>query len=229
MTSDTNISFIFRYEIALALWLCKSYVSSHTPSQLKNATKGSNYSSPFYYPCLVYNQIGWSIFIGLILIVALMSTQSFIVKAYMQAKIKKMEAADNRMRLMNEILAGIKIVKLYGWEDSFKQRVTAYRDKELVNLKFFGKLQVFMSTMFQSLPMVAGLISFSVYATVGGPNFTPGEITPQRIFVAISLFGLLAKPIGLTAGMMNESASALVSTRRIEKFLLAEENCRIQH
>lgn len=141
----------------------------------------------------------------------------------MQAKIRKMEAADNRMRLMNEILAGIKIVKLYGWEDSFKQRVTVYRDQELVNLKFFGKLQVFMSTMFQSLPMVAGLISFSVYATVGGPNFTPGEITPQRIFVAISLFGLLAKPIGLTAGMMNESASALVSTRRIEKFLLAEE------
>ncbi|KAF9550267.1 hypothetical protein EC957_001174 [Mortierella hygrophila] len=172
---------------------------------------------------LLYNQIGWSIFIGLVLIVALMSTQGFIVKAYMQAKIKKMEAADNRMRLMNEILAGIKIVKLYGWEDSFKQRVTAYRDQELVNLKFFGKLQVFMSTMFQSLPMVAGLISFSVYATVGGPNFTPGEITPQRIFVAISLFGLLAKPIGLTAGMMNESASALVSTRRIEKFLLAEE------
>jgi ABC-type multidrug transport system fused ATPase/permease subunit len=152
-----------------------------------------------------------------------MSTQGFIVKAYMKAKIKKMAAADNRMRLMNEILAGIKIVKLYGWEDSFKQRVTTYRDEELVNLKFFGKLQVFMSTMFQSLPMVTGLISFSVYATVGGPNFTPGEITPQRIFVAISLFGLLAKPIGLTAGMMNESASALVSTRRLEKFLLAEE------
>ncbi|KAG0286811.1 Canalicular multispecific organic anion transporter 2, partial [Linnemannia gamsii] len=172
---------------------------------------------------LLYNQIGWSIFIGLALIIVLMSTQGFIVKAYMKAKIKKMAAADNRMRLMNEILAGIKIVKLYGWEDSFKQRVTTYRDEELVNLKFFGKLQVFMSTMFQSLPMVAGLISFSVYATVGGPNFTPGEITPQRIFVAISLFGLLAKPIGLTAGMMNESASALVSTRRLEKFLLAEE------
>ncbi|KAF9083250.1 hypothetical protein BGX23_011649 [Mortierella sp. AD031] len=172
---------------------------------------------------LLYNQIGWSIFVGLVFIVVLISTQGFIAKAYMQAKIKKMEAADHRMRLMNEILAGIKIVKLYGWEDSFKQRVTTYRDQELVNLRFFGKLQVFMSTMFQSLPMVAGLISFSVYATVGGPDFGPGEITPQRIFVAISLFGLLAKPIGLTAGMMNESASALVSTRRIEKFLLAEE------
>ncbi|KAG0200120.1 hypothetical protein BGX33_011218 [Mortierella sp. NVP41] len=158
---------------------------------------------------LLYNQIGWSIFVGLVFIVVLISTQGFIAKAYMQAKIKKMEAADHRMRLMNEILAGIKIVKLYGWEDSFKQRVTTYRDQELVNLRFFGKLQVFMSTMFQSLPMVAGLISFSVYATVGGPDFGPGEITPQRIFVAISLFGLLAKPIGLTAGMMNESASAL--------------------
>ncbi|KAF9108264.1 hypothetical protein BGX29_001994 [Mortierella sp. GBA35] len=172
---------------------------------------------------LLYNQIGWSIFVGLVFIVVLISTQGFIAKAYMQAKIKKMEAADHRMRLMNEILAGIKIVKLYGWEDSFKQRVTTYRDQELVNLRFFGKLQVFMSTMFQSLPMVASLISFSVYATAGGPDFGPGEITPQRIFVAISLFGLLAKPIGLTAGMMNESASALVSTRRIEKFLLAEE------
>ncbi|KAG0298618.1 hypothetical protein BGZ96_009692 [Linnemannia gamsii] len=52
----------------------------------------------------------------------------FIVKAYMKAKVKKLAAAGNRVRLMNEILAGIKIVKFYGWEDSFKQRVTTYRD-----------------------------------------------------------------------------------------------------
>jgi ABC-type multidrug transport system fused ATPase/permease subunit len=67
------------------------------------------------------------------------------------------------------------------------------------------------------------LVSFSLYATVGGPGFTPGEINPKTIFVSITLFGLVNRPIGMISYIMGETIGLHVSTRRIQDYLLAEE------
>ena len=46
-----------------------------------------------------------------------------------------MKHKDKRVKSMNEILQGIKIIKLYGWEPSFEKQVGDIRDKELSILK----------------------------------------------------------------------------------------------
>lgn len=42
---------------------------------------------------------------------------------------------DSRIRLMNEILNGIKILKFYAWEKAFLEQVLGHRKKELKALK----------------------------------------------------------------------------------------------
>ncbi|KAF9200129.1 hypothetical protein BGZ49_009666 [Haplosporangium sp. Z 27] len=172
---------------------------------------------------LLYNQIGWSVFAGFASIILVMPIQGFFASFYMKAKSGKLKAMDERVGLMNEILSGIKIIKLYGWEDSFMTRVRTYRQRELSFLKRIGATFSFMSIMFQSMPLIVTLVAFSVYATVGGPNFTPGDINPQTVFVSITLFGLLNRPIGMLSHILALLASATVATTRIQKFLLAEE------
>ena len=59
---------------------------------------------------------------------------------------------------MNEILQGIKIIKLYGWEPSFEKQVGDIRDKELSILKKMaylsaGKYIIKYPTMFGSGPL----------------------------------------------------------------------------
>ncbi|GJJ74847.1 ATP-binding cassette, subfamily C (CFTR/MRP), member 1 [Entomortierella parvispora] len=172
---------------------------------------------------MLYNQIGWSVFVGLATIIALMPIQALIAKYFMKAKAAKLEAMDGRVRIMNEILSGIKIVKLYGWEDSFRDRVNVYRRREVATLRKIGIVFSFLSIMFQSVPLLVALVSFAVYATHGGPNFGPGDISPQRVFVSISLFGMLNRPIGMLSHIIAEAIGVTVATRRIQKFLLAEE------
>ena len=46
-----------------------------------------------------------------------------------------MKSKDNRIKLMNEILNGIKVLKLYAWELAFKEKVLAIRQEELKVLK----------------------------------------------------------------------------------------------
>ncbi|KAF9968871.1 hypothetical protein BGZ70_000015 [Mortierella alpina] len=203
---------------------------------------------------MLYQQISWSVFVGLGTIVILTPLQGIIAKFFMkastrwessqsvepllisfshaddqphrfltQAKAQKLEAMDGRIRIMNEILSGIKIVKLYGWEDSFKDRVNVYRRREVATLRKIGVIFSFLSIMFSSIPLLVALVSFAVYATVGGPDFGPGVINAQRVFVSISLFGMLNRPIGMLSHLIAEAIGLLVATRRIQKFLQAEE------
>ncbi|KAF9984832.1 hypothetical protein BGZ65_012496 [Modicella reniformis] len=172
---------------------------------------------------LLYQQIGWSVFVGLATILIMMPVQGFVARVFTKAKSGKLEAMDQRVRIMNEIFSGMKIIKLYGWEESFKERVMVYRNRELSMLRKIGTAFSFMSIMFSSMPLVVSLVSFSVYASVGGPNFSRGDINPQRIFVSISLFGLLNRPIAMLSHILALVIGVRVATGRIQKFLLAEE------
>lgn len=46
-----------------------------------------------------------------------------------------MKTKDGRIKLMNEVLNGIKVLKLYAWELSFKEKVNLIRENELQLLK----------------------------------------------------------------------------------------------
>ena len=54
-----------------------------------------------------------------------------------------MKKKDNRSRLMNEVLNGMKVVKLYAWEKHFKQEVSDLRADEMSQLIKSTYLQAF--------------------------------------------------------------------------------------
>lgn len=46
-----------------------------------------------------------------------------------------MTLKDERIKLMNEVFNGIKVLKLYAWETAFIRRINGIRDKELKCLR----------------------------------------------------------------------------------------------
>jgi hypothetical protein len=50
-------------------------------------------------------------------------------------QISMMKTKDSRIKVMNEVLNGIKVLKLYAWELSFKEKVDLIRESELELLK----------------------------------------------------------------------------------------------
>ncbi|KAG0271976.1 hypothetical protein BGZ95_000148 [Linnemannia exigua] len=172
---------------------------------------------------MLYQKLGWSVFVGLGSIIVMLPIHIIMGKFFGTAKAAKLAAMDERLRLVNEVLAGIKIVKLYNWEESFKEKLKAARGKELKVLQKIGYVFSGMAILFSSTPLIVALVSFSCYATVGGRGFTHGEITPQIVFVSTSLFALLSAPISMLSQVLNMAISVWVATNRIQKFLLVEE------
>ncbi|KAF9086711.1 hypothetical protein BGX29_001258, partial [Mortierella sp. GBA35] len=172
---------------------------------------------------LLYRQLGWSSFGGIGSVIVIMPMQIWIASVLAKVRDEKLAAMDNRIRLINEVLSGIKIVKLYGWESSFRDKIAVFREKELSVLHKMGVTFSVMNIPFTSMTLLMTLVSFSLYSTVGGPGFTPGDINPQTIFVSITLFGLINRPIGMIAYLMDDVIGLYVSSRRIQNYLLAEE------
>jgi len=63
-----------------------------------------------------------------------------------------MKEKDKRVKLMNEILNGMKVLKLYAWEESFNKIINDMRAKELVSLKRIGFLVAASSFLWQCAP-----------------------------------------------------------------------------
>jgi ABC-type bacteriocin/lantibiotic exporter with double-glycine peptidase domain len=53
---------------------------------------------------------------------------------------RQMGNKDARTKLMDEVLSGIKVIKLYAWESPFLKKIDDIREKELSTLKSIGYL-----------------------------------------------------------------------------------------
>ncbi|KAF9918677.1 Multidrug resistance-associated protein 1 [Lobosporangium transversale] len=183
-------------------------------------------SSPFEIAVatwLLYRQMGPSGLTGLGVVVLTMPAQWLIAKVLNRAKDKKLSTMDERVRLLSDILSGIKAVKLYSWEKSFTLRLKAFRRVELKYLMQIGIATAFMMIMYSSLPSLMALLSFVVYAMAGGPNGSQGVMSARVVFVSITLFNRLSMPIGRASQIIGQAISLNVAVKRIQTFLLQEE------
>ena len=85
-----------------------------------------------------------------------------------------MKEKDARLKLMNEVLNGIKVLKLYAWETSFQEKVMAIRRREVKLLRQSSYLQATMTFMWTSAPFIVR----SCFAC----EFSPLHFTQQLAF-----------------------------------------------
>ncbi|KAF8939989.1 hypothetical protein BGZ58_008149 [Dissophora ornata] len=178
-------------------------------------------SLPFDFTiCLamLYNLLGWSFLAGLLTILALIPLQLWRAGVYEGLEEERLKATDERVRLTSEVLASVKIVKLYGWESAFKKKISGARNVELGVLRRMGALESIMSVVFASSSVIVSLVTFATYVTIG-----KGELTPKIVFVSMTLFDLLHEPVSRLAEGTTDTIGLVVATKRIQRFLFREE------
>lgn len=70
------------------------------------------------------------------------------------AQVQQMKFKDSRIKLMNEILGGIKVLKLYAWEPSFLELVRGIRQGELRLLRKGTYLQAISTFIWICTPFL---------------------------------------------------------------------------
>ncbi|XP_016785000.1 multidrug resistance-associated protein 1 isoform X4 [Pan troglodytes] len=84
---------------------------------------------------LLWLNLGPSVLAGVAVMVLMVPINAVMAMKTKTYQVAHMKSKDNRIKLMNEILSGIKVLKLYAWELAFKDKVLAIRQEELKVLK----------------------------------------------------------------------------------------------
>jgi len=125
---------------------------------------------------------------------------------------------DRRMKLINDMLSGIRVVKAYAWEGAFTDAIGKVRDREIGVIRRHGYWTlVGLSTIFMQIPHLMQMATILAYVYGGG------EISPSRIFVMIQLFQLLQQPLQGIPSALNALANLEVAQRRLGAFFKLAE------
>uniref|UniRef100_A0A3B5LYX7 ATP-binding cassette, sub-family C (CFTR/MRP), member 2 n=1 Tax=Xiphophorus couchianus TaxID=32473 RepID=A0A3B5LYX7_9TELE len=156
-------------------------------------------------------ELGPSTLAGLLVMVLMVPINGFLAT---KARNFQMKFKDKRMKIMNEMLNGIKILKLFAWEPSFQSQVEDIRGDELKVMKKFAYLTSVSTFIFTCAPALqVSLATFAVFVGVSSNNI----LTAEKAFTSISLFNILRFPLAMLP-MLIASITA-VSKKRLEKFL----------
>ncbi|NWW33878.1 MRP2 protein, partial [Panurus biarmicus] len=167
----------------------------------------------------LWGELGPSVLAGIATMVLLLPINAFLVAKAKTIQERNMKNKDERMKIMTEILNGIKILKLFAWEPSFEKRVNEIRAHELKNLLNFSYLQSISVFVFTCAPFLVSLASFAVYVLVNENNI----LDAQKAFTAISLFNVLRFPMAMLPMVLSSLVQTNVSTARLERYLSGED------
>ncbi|KAJ3040828.1 hypothetical protein HDV00_010443 [Rhizophlyctis rosea] len=179
------------------------------------------WSGPFQITLAIYflyQTLGVAIFAGVGVMVLTIPVN--IVLATRSRALSKIQMGnkDSRTKLVDELLNGIKVIKLYAWERPVLQRIFGIREKELETLKKMGYLSAAQSFTWACTPFLVSFTSFAIYALVSDQ-----PLTSNKVFVCLSLFNLLQFPLSVFPSVITSCIEASVSFARLSKFFQNEE------
>ncbi|XP_056436283.1 ATP-binding cassette subfamily C member 4-like [Gadus chalcogrammus] len=162
--------------------------------------------------------IGPSCLAGMTVLVVLIPVQTVFGRLFSTLRAQTASLADDRIRMMSEVVSGIRIIKMYGWEKLFTELVNEVRRKECSRIMKSSYLRALNMASFFVANKVIVFIALSAYVLAGN------KMAASTVFVALSLYGAVRLTITLFFPSAIEKVSeTLISVRRIRSFLLLEE------
>ncbi|KAM3966704.1 ATP-binding cassette sub-family C member 4-like [Aphomia sociella] len=168
---------------------------------------------------LVWQLVSWATLAG----IAVMLLQTVVVQVYLskrqgslRGKIAK--RTDERVKVMNELVSGIQVIKMYSWETPFQKVVDNLRKLEV-------KL-IMRTSMIKGFSSALGVFTerFILYVTIVTFVVMGGDITSGITFALVQYFNLLQLACNILFPMgMSFFAEARVSIKRLEEFLALDE------
>ena len=158
--------------------------------------------------------LGWSAMIGFGVLVTSFPINAlavvFIVKYYFARK----EKCDVRISLVNEMLANIRTIKFFAWEDEFLKKISEARHDELRLLKKFKYVRSLFGVIFHGIPAIALFTTFFMYTKVFGH-----ELTAAGTFAVLALFHQMTPFLFFIPLYLESFPRMFISAKRIMSFL----------
>ena len=145
--------------------------------------------------------------------------QFVVVGSAQPVRANVMRTTDARVKLMNEVLTGIRVIKYYCWEKPFKGKIHDIRHQELkYHQQMTWLMNLGLDCLLTLVPNIVPMVCFALYPSVMGER-----LTSSNAFTSLSLFKMLQMPFAMLPMVMMIFVEFNVSQRRITNFLNLDE------
>nr|XP_057929330.1 ATP-binding cassette sub-family C member 10 isoform X2 [Doryrhamphus excisus] len=158
------------------------------------------------------SKVGVAFLGGLGVTLLLVPFNKFLASRILSNNQDMLRYKDSRVKLMTEILFGIRVIKFYSWEAHFTQKVSECRQGELTHLKAIKYLDAMCVYTWAALPVVISILTFVTYVLLGH------QLSAAKVFTTLALVGMLIIPINTFPWVFNCILEAKVSLQRIQRF-----------
>ncbi|KAM3966609.1 ATP-binding cassette subfamily C member 4 isoform 2-T2 [Aphomia sociella] len=168
---------------------------------------------------LIYIKIGYAAVVGVIgIVLQTIPVQSYMSKLAARLRMNTAGKTDERVRIMDEIISGMQVIKMYAWEKPFEQVVATARKNEIHSITQASYLRgVYLSFMVftERLTLYITLLSYSLFGF---------QVTADIAFPMAQMFNILQSTVAI---MLPNTLSVIMETyasiHRIENLLLLDE------
>jgi ABC-type multidrug transport system fused ATPase/permease subunit len=167
---------------------------------------------------LLYAVIGVAAFAGTAIMLVMTPISSLITKRMSKCEGEVLKKKDERMSITSEVLQGIRIIKWFVWEDSYRGIISDIRKLEVLSLRASWVWQAALNVTSGITPTLIGVVTFLIHTQVLGR-----PLTPSMGFVALLLFNSMLNPMRVLPWAISTVVRAKLSLDRIRKFLAAKE------
>ncbi|KAF5273654.1 hypothetical protein FQR65_LT04654 [Abscondita terminalis] len=170
--------------------------------------------------CISYKEIGTPAVFGMCFTLCFFPILFLFGKLAAKYHLRTLVRRDERLRLMNEILQGIDIIKMYAWEQPFAKLISFHRKLEVKAIRntIYSKATSHFHTMF---------ITTSLFVTFATSNLFGFSINAKNAFIITTYFSVFCSSFMLylpTSIAVYKQVQVVV--KRITMFLLSSE---LQH
>ena len=161
---------------------------------------------------MLYWQVGISFLAGVALCLMCVPFNQWLSGRIIKYDVQYYEHRDERVKVITELLNGVRTVKLAALEDFFTRKIAKIRNKEIYNIKRLKYLDAFCVYIWAALPVLLGVAIFTSYASLGHP------VTAATVFTVLCYVNLLIGPLNSFPWIMNTLIEAFVSFKRLNNY-----------
>ncbi|XP_058067672.1 ABC transporter C family member 13 isoform X3 [Magnolia sinica] len=166
---------------------------------------------------LLYTQVKFAFLAGLTITILLIPVNKWISTLIASATEKMMKQKDERIKRAGEFLTYIRTLKMYSWELLFANRLIETRASEVKHLSTRKYLDAWCVFFWATTPTLFSLSTFGLFTLMGHP------LDAATVFTCVALFNTLISPLNAFPWVINGLIDAIISTRRLSRFLSCSE------
>jgi ABC-type multidrug transport system fused ATPase/permease subunit len=165
----------------------------------------------------LWRQMGPSCLAGCAVIIGTIPLTGKITQSMKSLQKQMSSVRDERIKVSNEVLSGMKVIKLQAWENEYKKRIEDIRERELSTFRKYVISQALAGALYTTIPLAVGICTFTAYIASGH------TLTVATALTSLALFEILRFPLFMLPMVLNNIVEARVSVDRIQTFLLEPE------